>query len=91
MLLPRNAPAWLERLSRWFEPFEREFGHVAQRGAFRRYLLGLLSVCRRKSLSAMIERVHEPYLIEKGFLIRTARGRIATEKARAHLAQARAA
>jgi len=32
-----------------------------------------------------IERVHEPYLIEKGFLIRTARGRVATEKARAHV------
>ena len=60
MLLPRNAPAWLERLSRWFEPFEREFGHVAQRGAFRRYLLGLLSDSRRKSMSAMLERVHDP-------------------------------
>jgi len=36
-----------------------------------------------------IERVHEPYLIEKGFVIRTARGRVATEKARAHGAQTR--
>src|SRR4029434_5712703 len=60
VLLPRNAPAWLERLSRWFEPFERGFGHVAQRGAFRRYLLGLLSDSRRKSMSAMLERVHDP-------------------------------
>jgi YD repeat-containing protein len=41
--LPRNAPAWLDRLSEWLEPFEVCFTHVAQRGAFRRYLLGLLS------------------------------------------------
>lgn len=60
MLLPRNAPAWLDRLSTWLEPFERSFGHVAQRGAFRRYLLGLLSDSRRKSMSAMLERVHDP-------------------------------
>ena len=58
--LPRNAPVWLDRLSAWLEPFERCFGHVAQRGAFRRYLLGLLSDSRRKSMSAMWERVHNP-------------------------------
>jgi SRSO17 transposase len=58
--LPRNAPAWLDRLSQWLEPFERCFTHVAQRGAFRRYLLGLLSDSRRKSMSAMLERVHDP-------------------------------
>lgn len=58
--LPHNAPAWLDRLSAWLEPFERSFGHVAQRGAFRRYLLGLLSDSRRKSMSAMWERVHDP-------------------------------
>ena len=55
--LPRNAPAWLDRLSEWLEPFEVCFTHVAQRGAFRRYLLGLLSDSRRKSMSAMLERV----------------------------------
>jgi SRSO17 transposase len=60
VLLPRNAPAWLDRLSRWLEPFETCFSHVAQRGAFRRYLLGLLSDSRRKSMSAMLERVHDP-------------------------------
>jgi SRSO17 transposase len=60
VLLPRNAPAWLDRLSTWLEPFEAAFGHVAQRGAFRRYLLGLLSDSRRKSMSAMWERVHDP-------------------------------
>lgn len=58
--LPRNAPVWLDRLSQWFDPFEVCFPHVAQRGAFRRYLLGLLSDSRRKSMSAMLERVHDP-------------------------------
>ena len=58
--LPRNAPAWLDRLSDWLEPFEVCFPHVAQRGAFRRYLLGLLSDSRRKSMSAMLERVTDP-------------------------------
>jgi SRSO17 transposase len=59
-LLPRNAPAWLDRLSTWLEPFEDCFGHVAQRGAFRRYLLGLLSDSRRKSMSAMLARISTP-------------------------------
>ena len=60
MLLPRNAPAWLNGLSDWLEPFETCFTHVAQRGAFRRYLCGLLSDSRRKSMSAMLERVTDP-------------------------------
>jgi SRSO17 transposase len=60
VLLPRDAPAWLDRLSTWLEPFEQCFSHVAQRGAFRRYLLGLLSDSRRKSMSAMLERVRDP-------------------------------
>jgi SRSO17 transposase len=59
-VLPRNAPAWLDRLSTWLTPFEACFDHVAQRGAFRRYLLGLLSDSRRKSMSAMLQRVHDP-------------------------------
>jgi SRSO17 transposase len=50
----------LDRLLTWLEPFENDFGHVAQRGAFRRYLLGLLSDSRRKSMSAMLTRVSEP-------------------------------
>jgi SRSO17 transposase len=58
--LPRNAPVWLDRLSEWLEPFEVCFTHVAQRGAFRRYLVGLLSDSRRKSMSAMLERVSDP-------------------------------
>jgi SRSO17 transposase len=60
VLLPRNAPAWLDRLSTWLAPFEECFGHAAQRGAFRRYLLGLLSDSRRKSMSAMLARVSDP-------------------------------
>jgi len=59
-VLPANAPVWLDRLLTWLEPFEHDFGHVAQRGAFRRYLLGLLSDSRRKSMSAMLARVSEP-------------------------------
>jgi SRSO17 transposase len=59
-MLPRNALAWLDRLSTWLEPFESCFGHIAQRGAFRRYLLGLLSDSRRKSMSAMLARVSDP-------------------------------
>ncbi len=59
-MLPANAPVWLDRLLTWLEPFENDFGHVAQRGAFRRYLLGLLSDSRRKSMSAMLTRVSEP-------------------------------
>ena len=59
-MLPRNAPVWLDRLLTWLEPIENDFGHVAQRGAFRRYLLGLLSDSRRKSMSAMLARVSAP-------------------------------
>ena len=59
-MLPRTAPGWLERLVTWLEPFEDGFGHVAQRGAFRRYLLGLLSDSPRKSMSAMLARIHDP-------------------------------
>ncbi len=59
-MLPKNAPAWIDRLLTWLEPFESAFGHVAQRGAFRRYLLGVLSDSPRKSMSAMLARVSEP-------------------------------
>ena len=58
--LPRNAPAWLDRLSRGSSRSRRASAHVAQRGAFRRYLLGLLSDSRRKSMSAMLARVSDP-------------------------------
>jgi SRSO17 transposase len=59
-VLPRTAPAWLTRLATWLEPFEACFGHVAQRGAFRRYLVGLLSDSPRKSMSAMLARIQDP-------------------------------
>ena len=59
-MLPSNAPAWIDRFLTWLEPFESAFGHRAQRGAFRRYLLGLLSDSPRKSMSAMLARVSEP-------------------------------
>ena len=58
-MLPANAPAWIDRLLTCLEPFESAFGHVAQRGAFRRYLLGLLSDSPRKSMSAMLARVSD--------------------------------
>jgi len=32
-----------------------------------------------------LEEVYEPYLIQEGYLMRTSRGRIATEKAFKHL------
>ena len=59
-MLPANAPTWIDRLLTWLEPFESSFGHKAQRGAFRRYLLGLLSDSPRKSMSAMLARVSDP-------------------------------
>jgi len=58
-VLPGNAPAWIDRFLTWLEPFEGAFGHRAQRGAFRRYLLGLLSDSPRKSMSAMLARVSD--------------------------------
>jgi len=50
----------MDRLARWLEPFEACFGHVAQRGAFRRYLHGLLSDSPRKSMGSMLARIHDP-------------------------------
>jgi SRSO17 transposase len=50
----------MDRLARWLAPFEACFGHVAQRGAFRRYVLGLLSDSPRKSMGAMLARIHNP-------------------------------
>lgn len=36
-----------------------------------------------------IEDVYEPYLLQKGFIVRTARGRMATDKAYSHLGRTR--
>jgi len=54
--------------------------------------IGLKAVAAALRMDARtIERVHEPYLIEKGFVIRTARGRTVTAKGRRHMGQTRAA
>ena len=35
--------------------------------------------------SILIGEVYEPYLLQEGFVVRTARGRVATQRAYAHL------
>jgi SRSO17 transposase len=59
-VLDHTATAWLRRLLAWLELFEDGFGHHAQRGALRRYVQGLLSDSRRKSMEAMWARLSEP-------------------------------
>lgn len=55
-----DAPAWLTRLTDWLEVFESAFGHRAQRGGLRRYVEGVLSDSRRKSMEAMWARLRDP-------------------------------
>ena len=45
---------------RWLEPFQRCFGHRAQRLALRTYVQGVFSDSERKSMQAMLSRVTEP-------------------------------
>ncbi|HSL72411.1 MAG TPA: IS701 family transposase [Longimicrobiales bacterium] len=45
---------------RWLEPFQRCFGHRAQRVALRTYVQGVFSDSDRKSMQAMLARVTEP-------------------------------
>ena len=59
-MLDRTATAWLRRLLSWLEPFEDGFGRRSQRGALRRYVTGLLSDSRRKSMEAMWARLSDP-------------------------------
>ena len=59
-MLDHTATAWLRRLLAWLELFEDGFGHRAQRGALRRYVQGLLSDSRRKSMEAMWARLSDP-------------------------------
>jgi SRSO17 transposase len=59
-VLDHTATAWLKRLMAWLELFEPCFGRAAQRGAFRRYIQGLLSDSRRKSMEAMWARLSDP-------------------------------
>ena len=59
-MLDRTATAWLQRLLIWLEVFEPAFGRASQRGALRRYVHGVLSDSRRKSMEAMWARVSDP-------------------------------
>src|SRR5829696_10109287 len=59
-MLDHTAPTWLRRLVTWLEPFEEDFGRASQRGALRRYVTGVLSDSRRKSMEAMWARLSDP-------------------------------
>jgi SRSO17 transposase len=58
--LDHTATAWLRRLLTWLERFEAGFSRQSQRGALRRYVTGLLSDSRRKSMEAMWARLSDP-------------------------------
>ena len=59
-MLDRTATTWLKRLLIWLELFEQDFSRQSQRGALRRYVTGLLSDSRRKSMEAMWARLSDP-------------------------------
>ena len=59
-MLDRTATTWLKRLLVWLELFEQDFSRQSQRGALRRYVSGLLSDSRRKSMEAMWARLSDP-------------------------------
>jgi SRSO17 transposase len=59
-VLDRTATTWLTRLLVWLELFEQDFSRSSQRGALRRYVMGLLSDSRRKSMEAMWARLSDP-------------------------------
>jgi len=59
-VIERTATAHVQRLIRWLEPFQRCFGHRAQRLALRTYVHGLFSDSERKSMQAMLARVTQP-------------------------------
>ena len=59
-MLDHTATTWLRRLVTWLEPFEGDFGRASQRGALRRYVTGVLSDSRRKSMEAMWARLSNP-------------------------------
>lgn len=56
----QSATAWLQRLLAWLELFEDRFSHKAQRGALRRYVQGVLSDSRRKSMESVWARLGDP-------------------------------
>jgi SRSO17 transposase len=59
-VIDRTATARIQRLMRWLEPFQRCFGHRAQRLALRTYVQGVFSDSDRKSMQAMLARITEP-------------------------------
>jgi len=59
-VIDRTATARVQRLIRWLEPFQRCFGHRAQRLALRTYVHGVFSDSDRKSMQAMLARVTQP-------------------------------
>ncbi len=59
-MLDHTATAWLRRLLTWLELFEGGFSRQSQRGALRRYVTGLLTDSRRKSMEAMWARLSDP-------------------------------
>jgi SRSO17 transposase len=59
-VLDHTATTWLKRLRIWLELFETDFSRQSQRGALRRYVTGLLSDSRRKSMEAMWARLSDP-------------------------------
>jgi SRSO17 transposase len=59
-VIDRTATARIQRLMCWLEPFQRCFGHRAQRLALRTYVQGVFSDSDRKSMQAMVTRVTEP-------------------------------
>jgi hypothetical protein len=52
-VIDRTATARIQRLIRWLEPFQRCFGHRAQRLALRTYVQGVFSDSDRKSMQAL--------------------------------------
>jgi SRSO17 transposase len=59
-VIDRTATTRIHRLIRWLEPFQRCFGHRAQRLALRTYVQGVFSDSDRKSMQAMLARVTQP-------------------------------
>ena len=59
-MIDRTATGRVQRLIRWLEPFQRCFGHRAQRLALRTYVHGVFSDSDRKSMQAMLARVTQP-------------------------------
>jgi len=59
-------------------------------GKFKGGPVGISTIATAVSEDAgTIEEVYEPYLIQEGYLMRTPRGREATEKAYTHLGRAK--